>query len=215
MSLGPDEKYCGSCGEPIKKAADRCPSCGVSNRGSAAPSGSGTVFCESCGEQIQKEAELCPNCGVRQQGSTTSSDTDVSELLYYGQIIAGAFFILAGLGSVLEPEGNVIGAIVVGILLMGLGLVLLPQVRDRVEKRHPVATFGWTPTVREARVSNPAASCSSCYDAVDVGVRREFGKDFVVAGFSLYETVEGTNHYCEACKGTEERLENIQQTIDL
>lgn len=28
-SLAPDEQYCPSCGEPIKKAAEICPECGV------------------------------------------------------------------------------------------------------------------------------------------------------------------------------------------
>jgi hypothetical protein len=30
-SLGPDEEYCTSCGEPIKKEAEICPECGVSH----------------------------------------------------------------------------------------------------------------------------------------------------------------------------------------
>jgi hypothetical protein len=33
-NTGPDEKYCTSCGEPIKKQAEVCPECGVRQSGS-------------------------------------------------------------------------------------------------------------------------------------------------------------------------------------
>jgi TM2 domain-containing membrane protein YozV len=39
--LGPDEQYCSSCGEPIKKEAEICPHCGVRNKSASSDSGSG------------------------------------------------------------------------------------------------------------------------------------------------------------------------------
>lgn len=82
---GPDEIYCRTCGEPIKRAAEICPECGVRNEGGGAGRGQSTfagpsretIFCRSCGEEIMQRAEICPNCGVANShgdgGPTTSS----------------------------------------------------------------------------------------------------------------------------------------------
>ena len=87
----PDEIYCSSCGEPIKKEAEICPHCGVRQDESQQSEGSETsdkkekkpdeIYCSSCGEPIKKEAEICPHCGVPQKGtqkvgSSTSQETN-------------------------------------------------------------------------------------------------------------------------------------------
>lgn len=87
---GPDEIYCSSCGEPIKKEADICPHCGVRQDESQESESTETsdkkekgpdeIYCRSCGEPIKKEAEICPHCGVPQGesqkvGSSTSQVT--------------------------------------------------------------------------------------------------------------------------------------------
>jgi TM2 domain-containing membrane protein YozV len=41
-SLGSDEQYCSSCGEPIKKEAEICPHCGVRNKSASSGGGSGS-----------------------------------------------------------------------------------------------------------------------------------------------------------------------------
>lgn len=65
---GPDEIYCRSCGEVIKRRAEICPECGVRNEAAEGTGGLHTmehVYCRSCGDRIRREAEICPGCGVR------------------------------------------------------------------------------------------------------------------------------------------------------
>lgn len=64
---GPDEIYCRSCGEVIKRRAEICPECGVRNEAAEGTGGLRTmehVYCRSCGDRIKRAAEICPGCGV-------------------------------------------------------------------------------------------------------------------------------------------------------
>lgn len=205
MSLAPDEKYCGSCGETVKEAAAMCPNCGTSNDGSGPSASATTVYCESCGEQISPEAELCPGCGVRQHSSSSDSD----DILYYGQIVLGAILVLSGIGQLTDTGNGVVTSLAGGIALIAVGLVLIPQIRERADKRHPVTTFGWTPVVRTTPVSTPGVACSNCFGDIESGSRRVFGKEFVVAGVVLRERQEGENYYCETCAQTEQKVAEL------
>lgn len=209
MTLAHDEQYCSSCGEAIKKAAERCPECGVRND-SASTGSSQTVFCESCGEEIKAQAEMCPSCGVRHQPTSGgSSEFDADDVLYYGQILLGGMFLLAALGALGDADTGLLSSLLSSLLFGALGLVLLPPVRDRVEKRHPVTTFGWTQSVRDVSVSNPSEACSNCYDEVSSGVKREYGSELVVAGVTLTSRTEGGNMYCQSCLAVESSLERV------
>jgi predicted RNA-binding Zn-ribbon protein involved in translation (DUF1610 family) len=212
MSLAPDEKFCASCGEPIKEQAVHCPECGVPNDGTGPPSSSGTVFCESCGDQIHSDAEVCPSCGVRQTSSNKSFDSDFEELVYYGQIILGALVVLFGLGTV--TNGDLV-SILVGIPAIVAGLVLIPDFRETLPKRHDLTTFGWTRNVTSTPVSNPHQSCTSCGGDIESGVRREYGSDLAVAGVVLTSRTEGENMYCESCLAVERGLDAAETTVDV
>lgn len=213
MTLAHDEQYCSSCGSAIKQAAARCPECGVPNDGSGGAGAGQTEFCESCGEEIRVEAEVCPNCGVSHRSSGLGSGSDLDELLYYGQIILGAFLLLAALGALTDGETSLLSSLVSGLVLGVIGLALLPPVRERLEKRHPVTTFGRTQTVREVSVSNATEPCSACYEEVDSGVRREYGSEFVVAGVTLTSQTEGGNMYCQSCLAVESSLEQLDTSV--
>jgi TM2 domain-containing membrane protein YozV len=69
QTIAADEKYCFSCGSPIKKAAEICPRCGV-NQNNRSSTMAVDVYCTSCGKTIKKEATTCPFCGVMQAGNT-------------------------------------------------------------------------------------------------------------------------------------------------
>ena len=71
QALAADEKYCFSCGSPIKKIAEICVKCGV-NQSNRNISSAADVYCASCGKTIKKEASICPFCGVAQQVTTSS-----------------------------------------------------------------------------------------------------------------------------------------------
>lgn len=213
MTLAHDEQYCSSCGEAIKKAADRCPECGVQNN-KASTGSSQTIFCESCGEEIKAQAEMCPSCGVRHQPSSGgSSEFDVDDILYYGQIILGGMFLLAAVGALSDPDTGLLSSLFTSLVMGALGLILLPPVRDRLDKRHPVTTFGWTQNVRDVSVSNPSEACSSCYDDVANGVRREYGSEFVVAGVTLTSQTKGGNMYCQSCLAVESSLDRVDSSV--
>ncbi|MDS0221330.1 zinc ribbon domain-containing protein [Haloarcula sp. S1AR25-5A] len=198
MSLAPDEEYCSSCGDSVKKSAVICPSCGV-NTDSPSNSGAAEVYCESCGDSIKAQAEICPNCGVRHDG-TSSSGIDIdSEALYYVQIAFGALFLLAALGSLVDFSDGIVSSVLLTFLYGAIGLALLPPVRDRLEKRHSVSTVGWTETVNTTAVSNSSESCSICFESVGSGHKRAFGKEFVVFGITVFSDFEGENYYCNTC----------------
>lgn len=203
MPLAPDEKYCHSCGEPVKEAAVRCPNCGVDTGETASNAAVDEIYCESCGEPVKANAELCPNCGVRQHPSGGGGLNVDPDVLHYGQIALGGLMLLAAIGSISDFSDGAVAS-VGGLLLYGaIGLLLLPPVRDRLEKRHPIATFGWAKTVRTASVSNPAEPCSICLDDVDGGVRRTSGREFVLAGVTVWFDEESVNHYCRPCLESE------------
>lgn len=220
MSKAPDEEFCKSCGEPVKKAAVRCPNCGVNTEDGPA-SDVGEVYCESCGESIKAAAEICPECGVGRSsssrgGSTRGGSGLDGDVAYWVQVCFGALFLLAALGSVTDFSDGVAASLVGFVLYGTVGLVLIPQVRERIDKRHPVTTFGWTTSVEETSVSNPAEPCSSCFESIDSGVRRSYGKEFVVAGFALSTKEEGANHYCRSCLAVEQGADpTIAESVEV
>lgn len=158
------------------------------------------------------EAELCPNCGVRQSSYSESSGS--SDVLYYVQIAFGGLLILAAIGSITEPEGSLVTAVATGIIFGLIGLLLLPPVRSRLDKKYPVTTFGWQQTVDETPISRTSEPCTNCHDDIEDGVRRVFRKDLVVFGFKLDSSIQGTNHYCGTCRNVDRMVSEGGVSID-
>jgi len=217
MPLHSNERYCSGCGEPISADAVWCPNCGLEPGKSTDTDGPSMAYCQSCGGKVHRAAELCPHCGVGQSGAGTSSTGSSDEEAGTGQALLAAFLILIGIGA-LTDGGSIVGSLVVGGGFIAAGLMLVPSARDRLLslssslrerdlKRHSLSTVGWTPTVREERVTNPDATCSNCYDEIDVGVRRAYGKDFAVGGVVVREQTDGENYYCDSCQRVEESVE--------
>lgn len=198
MSLAPDEEYCSSCGDPVKQSAIICPNCGVDTDSTSSDTAT-EVYCESCGESIKAQAKICPNCGVKHSGGSSGGIDIDSEALYYVQIAFGALFLLAALGSLIDLSDGIITSVFLSLLYGAIGLVLLPPVRNNLEKRHPVSTFGWTETVDTTAVSNSHENCSVCFESIESGHKRAFGKEFVVFGITVFSNFEGENYYCNAC----------------
>lgn len=100
------------------------------------------VFCTSCGEAIKQEAEVCPHCGVKNKNhqrtpstteSVTRSDDDiVPKLLSVLPWAVGSLLILAGLGTLIGG-GNIVRALVGGIIVTATGAFCLPPIREQVE----------------------------------------------------------------------------------
>lgn len=206
MTKGPDEMYCESCGETVKKHAEVCPNCGV-RPGSGGSSGGleSERFCQSCGESIRANAEICPNCGVRPGSSSgglaASAGGSSNETVYYLGWTFGVLFILAGLGTF--GEGNVVVSFFQGLFYIAVGAVLLPPTRERLDKEFPVTTVGRVRSVDETAIANADEPCSACYGPIDDGVVRSYSEQFVLFGVPLYTVDEGRNQYCRACANGE------------
>ena len=228
MSLAPDEKYCSSCGDTVKKAAEWCPSCGVKNSAETQPAQHSHVYCESCGEQINPKAEICPSCGVRQQpasptlgenetegkAETDELSTGLGKLWYYTQWGLGIIFLLAAVGALTDPQGGIVSTIFAAMITAGIGLVCIPQVREGIDKKHPITMFGKVQSVHETRIHSPTELCSKCYGDIEQGVQKEFGTDFTVAGYVLYREVDGANAYCQECLKIEEGAVDLDSMFD-
>jgi len=106
---------------------------------------------------------------------------------------------MAALGSVVDLTDGVLVSLFSALLYGIVGLVLLPPVRENLEKRHPVSTMGWTQTVRTTGVSNSSENCSVCFESIASGQQRAYGKEFVIFGITLYSKSEGENYYCNTC----------------
>lgn len=121
---GPDEIYCRSCGEPIKKAAEICPECGVRN--AAGAGGSST----------------------EQSASRTSShhdpsqfETTVSDSWWYGVLAAVVLWAVT-----IALSGNAGGALET---LLGLGLLvawILMPVAIYFDTKYVRANSSWNPS---------------------------------------------------------------------
>jgi TM2 domain-containing membrane protein YozV len=124
QTIAADEKYCFSCGSPIKKAAEICPKCGV-NQNSRGNIMATDVYCTSCGKSIKKEAATCPFCGVMQATVTTGYPpgyvpknwtTALLLLLFLGPVGAHRFYV--------GKTGTAILTILVTVCTLGLGCII-------------------------------------------------------------------------------------------
>jgi len=145
---GPDEVFCRSCGEPIKKKAAICPNCGVRNEyDGGQPAGGATTQTRSRGGRSQ-------SAGATASGQSQSPADQVSEFFsspeesdhdptehsttasgnwHYGVVIGVA---LMGLGLAIPTENPAAG----GVLL--LGWILLP-LAVYVDHQYLKATTKW------------------------------------------------------------------------
>lgn len=95
-------------------------------------------FCRSCGGIIKKKAEICPKCGVRPDFSGKENEYQESagnsEILTKSNIVAGAgvIFLLAAFGA-LTSGGNLFVSIGQFLLYGSIGMLLFPQVRERIK----------------------------------------------------------------------------------
>ena len=129
--------------------------------------------------------------------------------------ITGGVMLLVGLMLTFSIVGQLVtGSATVGTLLFVLGaLVFLsagvavtPTLRQRLARRHGLATFGWTQTV-DRRVIEADEECDEhcivCDDEIDSGVVRRFRDELVVAGIPVFTDSVGYNHYCLECVADE------------
>lgn len=138
-----DEIYCPSCGEPIKKKAEICPSCGVSNprkksNESITTQTKNTKTSNQTPQnntQIQSTIEKLESYLDSSDHDPNEHTTTVARNWYYGVGISIAFWII---GFVLPTESGLAGgAILVGWVLMPLSIFY-----DRQWVR---ATTQWNP----------------------------------------------------------------------
>jgi predicted RNA-binding Zn-ribbon protein involved in translation (DUF1610 family) len=110
QTIAADEKYCFSCGLPIKKAAEICPKCGV-NQNTRNNTIAIDVYCTSCGKSIKKDASTCPFCGVQQDRNARLFKKDKKGLAKASLIlgIIGSLFGIAQINALLTTpiEGSV------------------------------------------------------------------------------------------------------------
>jgi len=110
----------------------------------------------------------------------------------------GFALVLLGLYAI-ATSGLSLGSIMFGVFLVTMGAYIMPQIRRRLEDRHPVTTFGRTKSTDEEVVTDPDAPCSACMSPIDSGVKRTYKEEQVAAGVPLYTVESGSNHYCSDC----------------
>lgn len=101
------------------------------------------VFCQSCGNIIKKKAEICPDCGVRnkhtpsqtQSRSDSSDSIDVDEAAPFIAWGGGVILALSGLGTIVDPGGHIIRAVLSGIVFIVTGLFCFPPVRNKLQNQ--------------------------------------------------------------------------------
>jgi len=138
-----DEIYCPSCGEPIKKKAEICPNCGVSNprkksNGSIPKQNKNT----KAGNQIPQNKIQTQSTVEKIESYLDSTDhnpnehtTTVSKNWYYGVGVSIVFWII---GFALPTESSLAGAAIL------LGWVLMP-LSIFYDRRWVKATTQWNP----------------------------------------------------------------------
>lgn len=114
---GPDEKYCESCGEIIKKEAEVCPECGVRNKG---PSGTG---------------------GGGRSHDPSEYETSVGGTWWYG-VLAGVVVWLIGF-STFQMLPEPLSTIVAFIIL--IGWIVMP-VAIFFDAKYVRANSKWNPS---------------------------------------------------------------------
>lgn len=194
-SPAPDEQFCPTCGARIKTRAELCPECGVRNDGRTVGVSTEMRCCEACGEQIYRETERCPDCGVRQHPTSGSRRLELPTAVLW---LFAVSFVLGGIDMLTDP-GRTLRASILGGLLLGLGLVLLPPVREAFDRSYPLTTVGTIKSVDSQPVNTSRANCTVCDDTVGHGVRREYGEEFILFGVTLSTSTNGENVYCERC----------------
>jgi TM2 domain-containing membrane protein YozV len=122
QTIAADEKYCFSCGSPIKKAAEICPRCGV-NQNNRSGTTAVDVYCTSCGKSIKKEAATCPFCGVMQAGNTgTGYPQGYIPKKYLSALLLCVFLgALGGHRFYVGKTGTAILMIVLTLVTFGIG----------------------------------------------------------------------------------------------
>lgn len=136
---GPDEIFCRSCGEPIKKKAEICPECGVPNEytdpqraGSGSRSGGSAASSQQRSQQRSTGSRSTPEPA---QHDPSRYSTTVSNTWHYG---VGASVVLWCIGFAL-PEGSGLAG---GLLLIAWVLMPVSVYYDRQWLR---ATSNWNP----------------------------------------------------------------------
>lgn len=121
---GPDEMYCRSCGEPIKKAAEICPECGVRNTASSGRS--------STGRSTSKAAV---------QHDPSQFETTVSDSWWYGILASVGLWVVT-----IAVSGNVGGALETVLGLGVLGAWVLMPVAIYFDTKYVRANSNWNPS---------------------------------------------------------------------
>ena len=126
---GPDEVFCRACGEPIKRAAELCPNCGVRNHEatSAPPSGTGS------GSGSETDATT--------PRATSADETSVSES-WYVAVVAGIGLSVLGIAFSSGEPTSVLGSLGGFAFLAGWFLLPLGVYQDA---KYVSANSGWDP----------------------------------------------------------------------
>ena len=91
-------------------------------------------------------------------------------------------------------------------VVISLGVVVNPDLRRRIDRRHGIYRFGAVRSV-DQRVFRPEEGtverCVECDDPTDHGLVRRYRGEYAVAGLPVYTRSIGYNHYCPDCAGTD------------
>lgn len=165
-------------------------------------------YCRSCGNLIKKKAEICPDCGVRpgnpnKEGNDKQRENHIKSLTKSNILTGlGVIFSLSAFGALIN--GGIGSFFVFGLI----GILLLPQTRERIETDNLEFKVGKKQSVKEKTVRNDENPCSICYSRIDKGVVRLPTKELTFFGIPISEDQETENYYCRDCLvDTEKNIE--------
>lgn len=145
-----------------------------------------------------------PGPGSASDNTTTGSDTTNAVLSYLAGGLVGFLAIWFLFIGIVGTPAPVVG--VLGVLFALGGLSILPPVRQRLDRRHPVTKFGRRKSV-DHRVVHPTEGyddpCVVCGRQGRSGLRRRRRDETVVAGVPLLTHKLDHNYYCEQCATTD------------
>jgi len=190
-----DEKYCFSCGSPVKKAAKLCLKCGV-NQSARSSTVAIDVYCISCGKSIKKEAAICPFCGVQLFEKNKKGFAIASLVLGIGGFGAWLFPLLGFPVTIVGLIMGVVGRKSINKKMAIAGLVLsMIGLAATIVNSSIGAYMGATAAIQQTQTMNTITITKTVYQGNLVRGSRKIPIMLILNGFENKQAINSSLRY--------------------